>query len=186
MGLETVRVGDIFWNIGRGREDAQQRERELQSVGLRQPRNVSQHRSSRRETRGRHLDVPPSQASIVHPRHLPPVRTPLEYLPPPISLLPHTLITNCPQYKPGFNITTSGAPRLSFRIFAVRYVGTMGQCGKQAGEEAEHYYRAHTLYYFKHRFRVLNKHTGGDVLAGLGWHWEWEYGSYEDNDGGDR
>lgn len=184
--METVRVGDIFWNIGGDREDAQQRERELQSVGLRQPRNVSQHRSSRRETRGRHLDVPPAQASTVHPRHLPPVRTPLEYLPPPISILPHTLITNCSQYEPSFNITTSRASCLSFCIFTVRYVGTMGQCGKQVGEEAEHYYRTHTLHYFKHRFRVLNKHTGGDVLAGLGWHWEWEYGSYEDNDGGDR
>lgn len=184
--METVRVGDIFSNVGRDSEDAQQRERELQSFRLRQPHNVSQRRPERRETRGRHLDVPPAQASTVHPRHLPPVRTPLEHLPPPISILPHTLITNCPQYEPSFDITTSWAPCLSFRIFTVRYVGTMGQCGKQVGEEAEHHYRAHTLHYFKYRFRVLNKHTGGDVLAGLGWHWEWEYGSYEDNDGGDR
>ena len=106
-------------------------------------------------------------------------------LPPPISILPYPLITDRARYESSFDIATSWAARLSFRIFTVCYLGTMGQRGKQVGEEAEYCYRASAIHYFEYRVRVLDKHTCGDVLARLGWDWKWEYGSYADNDSGD-
>lgn len=173
----------IFGEIGR--QHAQQ-QRELQSFRLLEPRHPShqQHPKSR-QTRSRHLDVAPSQASTLHPRHLPPLRTPLEYLPSAISLLPHPLTADHSRYEPCFDFETSGAPRLSFRFFTVRYIGTMGKRGKQAREEAEHCDRACAVYHFEYRIWVLDKYIGGNVLAGSGWYRKRKYGRHENDDGGD-
>ena len=128
------------------------------------------------------LDVSASQNTVVHSGYLPTVRTFIEYLSSPISLLPHTVFTTHRRYEPGFHFTTSRFTCVSVRPVTIYDLCPMGEFRQSLRQETYNCHWHCPLDHFQCRLRILNNDSSRDVLEDFGRIGKWQYWRDADDD----